>query len=147
MKSAFKVRYDPVAQLVNPLPAMSSRRHANFRCKPPKPPAMPCRWFFGFCGLIRRIVNRCDSQAARCPAMIQCHRKRVGTRLKQPVGCKPYRHEPVQIFAKVLTMALPSAGCISGLTCYLTEIATDLLLFGAVVAKSRSIVESINNGA
>jgi hypothetical protein len=44
-------------------------------------------------------------------------------------------------------MALPSAGCISGLTCYLTEIATDLLLFGAVVAKSRSIVESIDNGA
>ena len=44
-------------------------------------------------------------------------------------------------------MTLPGAGCISGLTCYLTEIATDFLLFGAVVAKSRSIVESNNYGA
>ena len=43
--------------------------------------------------------------------------------------------------------AVTRAGCISGPTGYLTEIATDLLLFGAVVAKSRSIVESINYGA
>ncbi|MBC7585154.1 hypothetical protein FNL55_24230 [Tardiphaga sp. vice352] len=48
---------------------------------------------------------------------------------------------------KLRSNAVTSAGCISGTTCYLTEIATDLLLFGAVVAKSRSIVESINYGA
>jgi hypothetical protein len=48
---------------------------------------------------------------------------------------------------KMRVNAFTSAGCISGPTCYLTEIATDLLLFGAVVAKSRSIVESINYGA
>jgi hypothetical protein len=108
---------------------------------------MPCRWFFGFWGLIRRLVNARSSHPQIVPPRVIYRSNTPETGLIGLFSCKWDRHGPAETVAKVLAIALPGAGCISGLTCYLAEIATDFLLFGAVVAKSRSIVESINNGA